>query len=95
MPMAILFLEVIFTAALATPASTQDDFSQAGLRTAVEKVAKENISAVVHIETMQRKEVVNPFFPFENDFFFDTPLMSIERPGSSSENFAHAIGSRI
>jgi hypothetical protein len=64
------FFEVIFTAAQATPASTQDNSSQVRLRTAVAQVAKENISTVVHIKTKQQKEVVNPFFPFENDSFF-------------------------
>jgi serine protease Do len=49
------------------------------LATAISRVAKQNIPAVVHIEVTQRKEVVNPFFPFENDpffrFFFDVPRM--------------------
>ena len=40
------------------------------LSTAISKVAKENIPAVVHIDVIQRKEVVNPFYPFENDPFF-------------------------
>ncbi|MBW2023410.1 MAG: DegQ family serine endoprotease [Deltaproteobacteria bacterium] len=38
--------------------------------TAISKVAKGNIPAVVHIDVIQRKEVVNPFYPFENDPFF-------------------------
>ncbi len=40
------------------------------LSKAITKVAKENIPAVVHIDVIQRREVVNPFFPFENDPFF-------------------------
>jgi serine protease Do len=40
------------------------------LVTAVEQVAKQNIPAVVHIEVTERKEVDNPFLPFEKDPFF-------------------------
>ena len=40
------------------------------LSKAITKVAKENIPAVVHIDVIQRREVINPFFPFENDPFF-------------------------
>lgn len=49
------------------------------LSTAISQVAKKNIPAVVHIDVIQRREVVNPFFPFENDpffrFFFGGPQM--------------------
>ncbi|MGB9699897.1 MAG: Do family serine endopeptidase [Thermodesulfobacteriota bacterium] len=41
------------------------DFSQA-----IIQVAKKNIPAVVHIEVTERREVVNPFLPFESDPFF-------------------------
>jgi serine protease Do len=34
------------------------------------QVAKQNIPAVVHIEVIQRQEIPNPLFPFENDPFF-------------------------
>jgi serine protease Do len=34
------------------------------------QVAKQNIPAVVHIEVMERQEVANPFFEFQNDPFF-------------------------
>jgi len=40
------------------------------LVTAVEKVAKQNIPAVVHIEVTERREVDNPFLPFQKDPFF-------------------------
>ena len=47
------------------------------LSTAIARVAKETIPAVVHIEVTQRREVSNPFLPFENDpffhYFFDLP----------------------
>jgi serine protease Do len=45
----------------------QGDFS---LRTAIAKVARENIPAVVHIDVVQRREVSNPLTPFGNDPFF-------------------------
>ena len=40
------------------------------LSTAIIQVAKQTIPAVVHIEVTERKEVANPFLPFENDPFF-------------------------
>jgi len=53
------------------------DPSAVDLSTAIAKVAKETIPAVVHIEVTQRQEVNNPFLPFENDpffhYFFDVP----------------------
>lgn len=49
------------------------------LSTAIAKVAKETIPAVVHIEVTERQEVSNPFLPFENDpffhYFFEVPKM--------------------
>ena len=47
------------------------------LSTAIARIAKEAIPAVVHIEVTQRQIVNNPFLPFENDplfhYFFDVP----------------------
>ena len=40
------------------------------LRTAIAKVAKETIPAVVHINVTQRREISNPMLPFNNDPFF-------------------------
>jgi serine protease Do len=49
------------------------------LSTAIIRVAKQNIPAVVHIEVTERQEVMNPLLPFENDpffrHFFGTPKM--------------------
>ncbi len=49
------------------------------LATAIIQVAKENIPAVVHIEVTERQEVMNPWWPYENDpffrRFFDMPRM--------------------
>ena len=51
--------------------------SAVDLSTAIARVAKGAIPAVVHIEVTQRQEVNNPFLPFENDpffhYFFDVP----------------------
>lgn len=52
---------------------TQADEGRRGrldLVTAVEQVAKQNIPAVVHIEVTERREVDNPFLPFQKDPFF-------------------------
>ena len=40
------------------------------LATAIAQVAKQNIPAVVHIDVIEKQEVANPFFPFEDDPFF-------------------------
>jgi serine protease Do len=40
------------------------------LATAIMEVARSKIPAVVHIEVTERREVANPFLPFENDPFF-------------------------
>jgi serine protease Do len=49
------------------------------LTTAIVKVAKQNIPAVVHLEVTERQEVTNPLLPFESDPFFQrffgTPKM--------------------
>ena len=42
----------------------------ADLSTAIIQVAKQNIPAVVHIEVTERREIANPFAPFESDPFF-------------------------
>ena len=51
----------------------------ADLSTAIIKVAKQTIPAVVHIEVTERQEVMNPLLPFEGDpffrRFFDIPKM--------------------
>ncbi len=59
----------------AVPESTQVQVAEEktgtlDLRTAIVKVARQNIPAVVHIEVTQRQEVANPLLPFENDPFF-------------------------
>jgi serine protease Do len=40
------------------------------LSTAIIRVAKQNLPAVVYIEVTESREVANPFLPYENDPFF-------------------------
>jgi serine protease Do len=51
----------------------------ADFKAAIAWVAEKNIPAVVHIDVIERQEVVLPFQPFENDpffrYFFDAPQM--------------------
>ncbi len=53
------------------------------LSTAIARVAKEALPAVVHIEVTQSQEVSNPFLPFENDpffhYFFNAPNRRMPR----------------
>ena len=50
---------------------------QNNLRTAIARVARQNIPAVVHIDVTQRREISNPMLPYNNDpffrFFFNGP----------------------
>ena len=51
--------------------------SAVDLSTAIARVAKETIPAVVHIEVTERQEVSNPFLPFENERY----IYSYEQKG--------------
>jgi serine protease Do len=61
------------------PAPANPIQGAADLSTAISRVAKETIPAVVHIEVTQSQEVTNPFVPFESDpffhYFFNAPRM--------------------
>jgi len=46
------------------------EISTAGWKTAIARVARENIPAVVHIDVTQQREIANPMLPFGNDPFF-------------------------
>ncbi len=48
----------------------RQSWGQTDLTTAIVRVAKQNIPAVVHIEVTERREVPNPFFGQEQDPFF-------------------------
>jgi len=54
----------------AQPSGATKVTTPADWRTAIERVAREAIPTVVHIEVTEYQEVVNPMFPFENDPFF-------------------------
>jgi len=75
----VILLVIIWIAALCGPAAAQEQPSQVNLGTAVVRVAKQNIPAVVHIEVTERQEMLNPLLPFENDpffrYFFNVPRM--------------------
>jgi serine protease Do len=62
------------TAAVSPPVAVKSspaaDAIASDLTTAIAKVAKEAIPAVVHIEVTKRSEVNNPMLPFENNPFF-------------------------
>jgi len=78
--MLTLLLGILLTLQPALGAKAGDNTKLSlDLRTAISKVAKENIPAVVHIEVTQRQEMVNPVLPFESDpffrYFFDVPNM--------------------
>jgi serine protease Do len=55
--------------AASTPAS-KTIAPELSLRTAIARVARDTIPAVVHIDVVQRREVSNPMTPFGNDPFF-------------------------
>ncbi len=63
-PSAVKSPSVKTAAPLAVHPSAED------LSTAIARVAKEALPAVVHIDVTQSQEVSNPFLPFENDPFF-------------------------
>lgn len=74
----LLGVWVTFSSALFARASESVGTSL-DLRTAISRVARENIPSVVHIEVTQEQEMRNPMLPFENDpffrYFFDVPRM--------------------
>ena len=78
--LAALSLFSVFPDGLSRPAQAlEKGEATANLTTAIVKVAKDTIPAVVHIEVTERQEVANPLIPFENDpflkRFFDIPKM--------------------
>jgi len=74
-----IMVSVFFVALLSATALVAGTAGAVDLSTAVRQVAKHTIPAVVHIEVIQRQEIVNPFLPFDNSpffrFFFDVPGM--------------------
>ncbi len=74
------FLPIVIIVAFLAPAQAAEKAGPpVDLSTAIVRVAKQTIPAVVHIEVTERQEVANPFLPFENDpffhHFFNTPQM--------------------
>jgi serine protease Do len=75
-----ILMEMVCMAALWTPVQAKERNTPGDLSTAIARVARQNIPAVVHIEVIQRQDVVNPVLPFENDpffqYFFGVPRMN-------------------
>ncbi len=55
---------------ISTDVYAADSAGQPDLSTAIVRVAKQAIPAVVHIEVTETQEIVNPMLPFEEDPFF-------------------------
>ncbi len=68
--LAILLGMATFVLSLFSPVLAAERMVNVDLSTAITRVAKQTIPAVVHIEVTEKQEVVNPFLPYENDPFF-------------------------
>jgi Do/DeqQ family serine protease len=66
----ILLGIAMFALSLPSPVLAAEKMPNVDLTTAITRVAKQTIPAVVHIEVTEKQEVVNPLLPFENDPFF-------------------------
>lgn len=69
----LMLLVLIAAACLVSstaPLPAQDGTKSMDLSTAIIKVARDTIPAVVHIEVTEKKVEENPLLPFENDPFF-------------------------
>jgi len=72
-PVPFLFLSLtLFLAGILwlPPTSASGEIKSVDLSTAIAKIAKQAIPAVVAIEVTERREVTNPFWGFEQDPFF-------------------------
>ena len=65
----LIFFFFLISSLIFLPSHTQAE-RVIDLSTAIVEVAKKAIPAVVHIEVTERKEVPNPFLPFQTDPFF-------------------------
>lgn len=66
-----MFLGVLVClVAQSVPTQAEEVETPVNLVHAISRVAQRNIPAVVHIEVTASQEVLNPFFPFKNDPFF-------------------------
>ncbi len=67
----VLFLSIlIFFTGQPIPSWAVEKEKSYDLSSAIIRIARETIPAVVHIEVTERQEVVNPMTPFESDPFF-------------------------
>ncbi|MFB3924832.1 MAG: Do family serine endopeptidase [Syntrophales bacterium] len=76
---AILVFSIILLPSLLAAFAEAQEKGGIDLTTAITKVAKDTIPAIVHVEVTQRTEVINPLFPFEENpairRFFNLPRM--------------------
>jgi serine protease Do len=66
----ILLGMAMFILSLSSPVWAAEKTASVDFSTAITRVAKQAIPAVVHIEVTEKQEVANPFLPFEKDPFF-------------------------
>jgi serine protease Do len=66
----ILLGVAMFILSLSSPVWAAEKTASVDFSTAITRVAKQTIPAVVHIEVTEKQEVANPFLPFEKDPFF-------------------------
>ena len=66
----ILLGTVVLALLSSSPVTAAEKMASVDFSTAITRVAKQTIPAVVHIEVTQKQEVANPFLPFENEPFF-------------------------
>ncbi len=71
------------TAARDTPRDTVPvQASDLSLKTAIARVARQNIPAVVHIDVTQRQEIMNPMLPI-NELYWKLLITARDRRGMS------------
>ncbi len=77
-----ILAEVVCTSMLCSSVQASERNVPVGLSTAIARVAKQNIPAVVHIEATQSQKPANPRLPFENapsfQEFFSVPRMPLK-----------------
>jgi Do/DeqQ family serine protease len=70
LPFLLILCGFFLGIAVQGPQSAFAQAKSADLSTAIVRIAKQSIPAVVAIEVTERREVVNPFWGYENDPFF-------------------------
>jgi serine protease Do len=78
-----ILMELADVAALWAPVYAADRGGKIDLKSAIARVAKQNIPAVVHIEVVKGHEMMNPLLPLKSDpsfrYLFNVPSLSSEQ----------------